>query len=448
MKRHIILSILVLALIGAATDLQAQNKGKSGSKKGKDKKPAVQEPELTQLPSNSNDCLFAIELQPDIVYGPTTAPQGAGRIQEIIRDKNNTHIFECEHNSTWYKFTVPYDGNLEIEIATNNEWDDYDFILYRYSDVYFSNHLLQNKIKPVASSLATIDTTGYGATLVKTAKGQVKSQNHHIATKPVMGMKVSGTHRFLGPSDMEEFLASIPVKKGEIYYIVLDNKTNNGEGHSIMASIQVDSYEPMVTFYDNPNTKKPIVVDLVILEKNTGNRAVVKNSSFKGGKIKFIPGFSYSLYVKKDGYFPRSLEFKSDIFKDDNKLEMRMVKAEKGSVFHIVDIYFNDDAELLPESDSTLMYYVQMFRNQPEMTFQIKGFVTTYAVDIEADQQLSIARAKSVKDFFVAHGVPEKNITIAGMTVNEIKRAAAAALNKHQAFRDTKVDITILGIGQ
>ena len=392
----------------------------------------------TPLPSTSNDCLFAIELSPDVPYGPTTAPQGAGRIQEVMRDKTTPHAFEFEHNSTWYKFTVPYSGNLEISITPNSEWDDYDFLVYKYTDVYFSNHLIQNKIKPIASSLASKDTTGIFAATPKDAKGKVKDKpRSRRMTTATMG----------GPNDDEEFLKSIPVRKGETYYIVLDNKSSLGDGHTIKVSIQVESLEPLVVFYD-PTAKKNIDVDLLILEKNTDNRPIVKNPAFKGGKIKFVPGFKYSLYAKKNGYFSVFKEFNSNIFKDDTLMRVMMNRTEKGTVFPITDIYFDDDARLLPESDTSLLNYMQMFKGHPEVTFQIKGYVQTYAVDIESDQKISIARAQSVKEFFVAHGLSPDQITIAGMTQNEIKRAAAAALNKRQAFKDTKVELIITGINK
>ncbi len=446
MKSHIAYSILALALIFSAGNLQAQNKGKN--QKGKPAKPVKQEPVNVELPANSNDCLFAIELMPDVPYGPTTAPQGAGRIQEIMRDKNNPHVFDYEHNSTWYKFTAPYSGNLEINITPNSEWDDYDFVVYKYTDVYFSNHLIQNKIKPLASSLASKDTTGIAAATPKNSKGQVAAKpRSRRMTTATMGMHADGKRFFVGPNDNEEFLRSIPVRKGEVYYIVLDNKSAKGDGHTIKVSIQVESFEPLVVFYD-PTLKKNVDVDLLILEKNTDNRPIVKNPSFRGGKIKFVPGFSYSLYAKKNGYFSIFKEFNSNIFKYDTLMRFNLNRTERGTTFAIADIYFDDDANLLPESDTSLLNYMQMFKGHPDITFQIKGYVQSYAVDIEADQKLSIARAQSVKEFFVAHGMNPDQITIAGMTQNEIKRAAAAALNKRQAFRDTKIELIITGLSK
>lgn len=435
-----------MALVFSAGNIQGQNKSKTN--KGKATKPVKQEPANIELPANSNDCLFAIELMPDVPFGPTQAPQGAGRIQEIMRDRSNPNVFEYEHNSTWYKFTVPYSGNLEISITPNSEWDDYDFLVYRYTDVYFSNRLIENKLKPLAADLSSKDTAGLYAATPKNSKGQVTAKpRSKRMTSATMGMKADGKRFFIAPNEDEDFLKSIPVRKGETYYIVLDNKSSKGDGHTIKVSIQVESFEPLVVFYD-PVLKKNIDVDLLILEKNTDNRPIAKNPTFRGGKIKFVPGFNYALYAKKNGYFSIFKEFNSNIFKDDTLLRFNMNRTEKGTKFPIADIYFDDDANLLPESDTSLLNYMQMFKGHPDITFQIKGYVQSYAVDIEADQKLSIARAQSVKEFFVAHGMNPDQITIAGMTQNEIKRAAAAALNKHQAFKDTKIELIITGINK
>lgn len=435
-----------MALVFSAGNIQGQNKSKTN--KGKNAKPVKQEPVNVELPANSNDCLFAIELMPDVPFGPTQAPQGAGRIQEIMRDRSNPNVFEYEHNSTWYKFTVPYSGNLEISITPNSEWDDYDFLVYRYTDVYFSNRLIENKLKPLAADLSSKDTAGLYAATPKNSKGQVTAKpRSKRMTSATMGMKADGKRFFIAPNEDEDFLKSIPVRKGEVYYIVLDNKSSKGDGHTIKVSIQVESFEPLVVFYD-PVLKKNIDVDLLILEKNTDNRPIAKNPAFRGGKIKFVPGFNYALYAKKNGYFSIFKEFNSNIFKDDTLMRFNMNRTEKGTKFPIADIYFDDDANLLPESDTSLLNYMQMFKGHPDITFQIKGYVQSYAVDIEADQKLSIARAQSVKEFFVAHGMNPDQITIAGMTQNEIKRAAAAALNKHQAFKDTKIELIITGINK
>ncbi len=117
-----------------------------------------------------------------------------------------------------------------------------------------------------------------------------------------------------------------------------------------------------------------------------------------------------------------------------------------GTLVSITDIYFSDNVELLSASDTALLSYVTMFRNYPELQFRIKGYVQSYGIDMDRDIQISQERANVVRQFFIEHGIDANRMTVAGMTQNEIKRSAAAALNKSKPFNDAKVEITITSI--
>ena len=88
MKR-IFIALLACILVFGCCDVQAQNKKSSTSKtskstKNKNSKTSKKGKKgdeqatinLTQLPYNSGDCIFAIPISVDQTYGPTTAPQG------------------------------------------------------------------------------------------------------------------------------------------------------------------------------------------------------------------------------------------------------------------------------------------------------------------------------------------------------------------------------------
>ena len=224
--------------------------------------------------------------------------------------------------------------------------------------------------------------------------------------------------------------------KKAFFYINMINEENNG-----------DMYEPLVLFYDK-KARKYIDVDLMILERGaSGERQLLQESNFKGGKVKFIPGFGYTLYAKRDGYFSVYREFNSrELMLHDTVMLYQMERTERGSSFQIKELYYESgEATLIGNYDSVLMDYVAMFRNHPEVTFLVKGYVQSYGVDAEADMLLSLERAKSVKDYFVKQGIAENRITTAGMTRNEIKRAAAAALNSGGGFSSVKAEIIITG---
>lgn len=479
MKRFFI-ALLAITLVLGYNDVQAQSKTKSSSKssksskskskkgkKGKDDKPTIQ---LTELPYNSNDCLFAIPLDVDQAYGPTTAPQGAGRIMEVMADKRHPNLPEFEHNTVWYKFTVPYNGKLDIAVTQLNLADDYDMFVYRYTDEYFSNHIQCNKVLPVAVNMSAPDTTllKKGGKKVEEvpstgdAKADLKAKQEAAkqrraadelqAAMGTIGMYHQATDVLLTKASIGRHIRSIDVRKGEVYYIMLDavnpKQGQAIQGHTIKVSIHVDAFEVPVTFYD-PKIKKNVDVNLTILEKNTNNRVIVRNDKFRGGRVKFVPGYNYTLYAKRDGYFSIFYDFNADRFKQDTMMRMKMNRAERGTVYPLTGLFFADEYVLLSESDSNLMNYVQIFKNHPDCTFTIKGWVKTYGVDPEHDQLVSLERAKSVKEFFVKHGINEANMKTTGMTPTDIKRAATAAFDtknqKNEEFVTVQLIITSVG---
>jgi outer membrane protein OmpA-like peptidoglycan-associated protein len=86
-----------------------------------------------------------------------------------------------------------------------------------------------------------------------------------------------------------------------------------------------------------------------------------------------------------------------------------------------------------------------LLKNHPEVNFLVKAYVQSYGVNVENDMLLSLDRAKSVKDWFVSKGIDAARITTAGMTKNEVKRAAAAALGEKGAIKDVSAEIIITG---
>ena len=483
MKRIIVAMLACALFVGAGFDAQAQNKkGTKGGGKAKTtqttgktkKKKAAPEPEkpaYVDLPYNCNDCLFAIPLEIDKPFGPTGAPMGGGRMQEVVADKQHPNLFEREHNSVWYKVKIPYNGYLEIDIAQQNVWDDYDFLVYKNTGSYFSNQVMLNKVMPVGINLAAVDSNGLAVATLAAQQAKPKKAaaggTGNAATakkaaakaddtprfdapaepKPTIGMHYDADAKMLTKKQFGSFIKSIPVHMGEEYYIVLDNTSDRGQGHSIKVSVHADAYEPLVLFYDR-KAKRYVDVDLMILERGDGgDRPIVQDKTYRGRRIKFVPDFNYTLYAKKEGYFSIYREFNPRSLMSQDTLQIYyMERTERGSSFPIKNIYFEDgEATIIPGYDTALVDYVAMFLNHPEVTFMVKGYVQSYGVDVEADMLLSLERAKTVKQWFVDHGIAADRITTTGMTKNEIRRAAAAALDRGEGFSGIKVELIITG---
>jgi outer membrane protein OmpA-like peptidoglycan-associated protein len=192
--------------------------------------------------------------------------------------------------------------------------------------------------------------------------------------------------------------------------------------------------------------KKSVEAEVLLIEKNTDNRVILKEDAYKGGYFSLVPNFNYALYVKKDGYFSVYRDFNSNLFREDTLLRVNMNKIERGVKFQLSEVYFEEGGTvLMQESDSLLMIYAQKFLNHPEVSFSIKGYVNTYGFDVDADMQTSLERATSVKDFFVKNGIDESRMTVSGMSKTDVKKTSNENINKNKA-NTVKIELTITAV--
>ena len=410
----------------STSSTSSQNKKTTQTKSQQGTKKVVEKPKIveTPLPYNSNDCLFAIEINPDTTFGPTTPPNGGGRVMEIMSAPHYSNLFEYEHNTVWYKLSTPYTGRLIFTITPTDPTNDYDFLLYKYTDQYFCNRVATKKVQPILSNLSRVDS----------------------AKRGVIGASEKGTKVNIPKSSSEGFTAAVPAVKGDVFYLVLDNLTPSGKGHSVKYSIHVDFIKPKIRFVDKKD-RKPIPVDFLVIEKNSENRILYNNKNYRGGEIRFVPGFDYAMYVKKDGYFAHYEDFNSMKYIEDTVINIPMVRIEKGSVFDVPNIYFDEGfSKLLSVSDSSLSNFVQMFKNHPEINFEVKGYIQSYGFDVEKDMKISLDRAVSVMQFFVQNGIEPDRMTAKGMTRKEIQVLSTEILNRTKSFTDKRIEIIIKSI--
>ena len=215
MKKIIAITLILLLSFGLA----AQNK----SKKKKSKKPVPAAPIEVSLPDRCSDCFFPVTLQADVPFGPTEPLRGYGYVNEIKRDAQTKNVFEQEHNSIWYFLEIPYDGKLLIDIKPKSFSDDYDFIVYKYTDKYFCNRVEKNRVKPIRSVQSVVNTEIQGKTGLS-----LKSNTAHISKE-----------------SSEAYGKYIDVKAGESYVIVVDNLNDGGLGHTITCEVWTN-YSPLV----------------------------------------------------------------------------------------------------------------------------------------------------------------------------------------------------------
>lgn len=150
----------------------------------------------------------------DTLFGPTNAPDGYGPTLEISGNSIDDSLYiEDEHNTVWYKYTCPCNCELTFDIIPLSLSDDYDFMLYRYNgkQADFAAKMKSKTVKPVRSCISRNDKK------LKSMTGLAKN------------LDINYIHQGVGPS----YVSSLPVSKGDVLYLLVDNVYKNGRGHTV-----------------------------------------------------------------------------------------------------------------------------------------------------------------------------------------------------------------------
>ncbi len=426
------LLIMLLCEAGFCQPKTNASKPQGSTKKTaqKGKTPPVKEtpkPVLVQLPSNSNDCFFAVEIKSDFTSEAIAAPKGSGYIMEIIKDAKNPELFELEHNVIWYTFTVPYSSKLLLNIIPENARDDYDFLLFKSTDQYFCNKVANKKVKPILSNLSAPNPQ----------------------TKGAIGISLKGDKKFINKKSTDAYVSSIDVVKGDVYYLIIDNLSPQSKSYKLNLEFYIDGIKPNLRIIDDKD-RKPLSADILLVEKgsekageSTEDRIVMNKKNFLTNNIVLVPGYNYSIYVKKEGYFSYHDEFNSDKYLSDTLISIPLKKIVKGTKFPIKNLSFDDEtAELTPESKEALSETIQLLTAHPEISIEIKGYVNPYDQSIEKSIEFSRKQAESVMKFFTENGVNSSRMTAVGMTSKEGKSILENYI-RNSVLLDKRIEIII-----
>lgn len=395
MKKIITLSLILLLSLGLA----AQSKGKKKSTK----KPTPPAPVEVTLPDRCSDCFFPVTLQADIPFGPTEPLRGHGYVNEIHKDAQTKNVFEQEHNSIWYFLEIPYDGKLLIDITPKSFSDDYNFIVYKYTDKYFCNRVEKNRVKPIRSVQSVVNTEIQGKTGLS-----LKSSTAHISKEST-----------------EAYGQYIDVKAGESYVIVVDNLNDAGLGHTITCEVWTN-YSPLVINPIDSLLQQRTTANLHVKELETG-RTVIDKQNAGSTRIKLLPEKTYEISLNKEGFFnyTRKISHAQAIGKD-TILSARLVQIKPGSPLPINgELYFdnNESGELflMQESHKNLDEVVSILTQYPQINVNIIGRIMTEGLNVKKDNEVSKKRAEAIKKYLVSKGIAESRITTRGSSIKELE---------------------------
>ncbi len=395
MKRTVILILIMLISFGAV----AQTK----KKKKKQPAPKPVAPVEVALPERCSDCLFAARLQVDVPFGPTEPLNGPGYVNDIHRDAQTQNVFEKEHNSVWYQLDIPYDGKLLIDITPKASSDDYDFLVYKYTDKYFCNRVEKNRVKPIRSVMSVSSSDFKGKT----------------------GLSLKGTKAHINKESAEAYGKYIDVKAGESYIIVLDNLTDDGLGHTILCEVWTN-FSPLHINPTDSLKAQRTTADIYVKEIETG-RVVLDKKDAGSTRIKLLPNQSYSVNLSKDGYFRLSRTISAaQATGKDTVYNARLVEIKPGANIPLGgEIYFDNDEQgatfVMKESYHALDGIVKTLNEYPQINIEIIGRIPTEGLNVKKDNLQSKARAEAIKAYLVSQGISETRIRTRGSSIKELE---------------------------
>lgn len=353
-----------------------------------------------QIHPGGCDCNSAekITVLRNTAYGPTTAPNGKGKINEISSGKSGPPVFEQEHNVSWYLITITFDGELGMNIIPNQSQDDYDFIIYPYTDSLTCNKIASKNVQPIRSNLCRSQNKNYGKT----------------------GLSYNADSSFVKAGPGNSFSKSLPVKKGQRYLLVVDNLSSKGSGHKI-EFYSISNYlltGKIVTLPKNQTSK--------ILLMTASSDTILFDSTQKDGtfnKSIWLNDYEqYNLLFESDSCFsaiqvfiPSSQSQKGRIIANDTLYRITMGRPVK-----LENVYFaTGSATLEPQAFSSLKALLFMMNTYPNMVIRVEGHVNGDSTLSPKNnggffRQLSLDRANAVADYLISNGISAQRISTVG----------------------------------
>jgi len=358
------------------------------------------------------------------IYGKTIAPRGFGNLKEISTAKQKTaYAFEKEHNSSWYKLIINVSGELTMNVIPTKADDDYDFMLFKSAKNSFCDSLQTHKINPIRACISRDKEEINGKT----------------------GLNYKSTKELVKQGVGAAYCKSLAVKKGEIYYLVLDNVYEKGDGHTLEFEIsQPVVFNGTVTDDNNKGIKTEIALtnqkgDTISLEKTADD-----------GSYNFIAPLTKNQSYNLNFYNDSTFSFTKSITLADTTqlkaLKTVLPKLKKGNKYSIGSINFvGGSVQYLPRAIPSMNNLAKLLKKNPSLRIKIIGH--SNGRDMQDEKGIiafTKGRATTIRNYLAIQGIDEKRIEIEGKGDHEMLFKLTATTTADQQEQNRRVEILVL----
>ncbi|GAB3651026.1 hypothetical protein GCM10028791_19130 [Echinicola sediminis] len=166
----------------------------------------------------------------------------------------------------------------------------------------------------------------------------------------------------------------------------------------------------------NEKTGEPISATLSLVNlKNDSTMYEFKSHGDSGKFMMIYPDKAFSgLYVEKKGFLPKIYNVEKDSLKNIKGMDIGLKPLASGEQFLFENVFFDfDKAELKPESKSSLLRLKRFLEENAKINIIIEGHTDNIGEE-EYNQQLSMRRAESVREYLVDNGIQKSRLSISG----------------------------------
>lgn len=360
----------------------------------------------------NNDCSRAKALTANICYD-ITARKGYGRLQEYKNKAMNALFsFEKEHNSHWFTFTAANDGILTFDLLPDTVIDDYDWLLYRIDDSLYCPCIKSKQALPIRGNIARNDRKQQSRT----------------------GMAMDFTNEFAPSGPGNNYSKYLEVKKGDRFYLVIDDIYKKGRGFEI--EIRIPLPKPKAFDKDAKLRKVKVsgkITDMitelpikakVTVELDTTGKVVstVFSDSLTGIYTVVLPARKYVFTVESEGFIQKSESVNyRKVTKNEITQDYTLDSIRVGARANFYNVRFQPNKALIkPTSEPELERIFNFLKANAGVFIDIKGHTNSNKfADQYFLQKLSYRRAEAVRDYLVKKGIASNRITFKGMGGSE-----------------------------
>ncbi len=391
-----------------------------------------------QLGVTGSDCIGALTIN-DTVIGPVYSPKGFGNNLELVGyELGDPYFIQREHNSVWYKFTIPYDCIFTFDLIPIQKDDDFDFLLFLYDGPNFCRDITDGKKIPIRTNISRKNIEVQGQT----------------------GMSEESVDEYVPSGPGSSYSRALKARRGQTYYLLIDNPFRENEGHSI--HLHYRRLNPIVKGQETSTEEEeeyqiPLrTMRVTVTDKETGER--IQSNVFIDNlpdsvpsKYPFISQVSidvlsyrtYDINVIKKGYLLHTEQF---IPKNDSlyEINVQLKRMQKGDRINLGNIKFeSDQSVILEKSKPALEKLAEFMIENDNVKIEIQGHVNGEGKKNKRSFiNLSEDRAKAIYQKLSEAGVDKSRMTYKGF--GNSKMIYPNPVNTRQSEANRRVEVEIV----